>query len=630
VSDFPLETDTDVQNLISRELEPWMADLTPFWDEGDELWGKWEVQSPPDDDPYMSKVQVGYGHYAVEVMTPRILGEKPSIAYVPLDDDRDDLAGVVMGRVVTYQLGTMRFAIAARDLIRQGLVTGYSAGKVGWIRRSHIVTDVAEHDEPADPSNPEAGTITVRVPNQKRVIHTNEPFFEVINNRDFVFPLTARSIKEAPAIWQRRWLTLGYLKERAKEGFYSTDAVNRITMSDIGEWKTAYGARFDQQGLNVSGGTAEPGDQDFGDDALIEVWERWEDDRLVTVASRRYLLRDEPNPLEHKCKPFVDFTPTPRPFQITGMGAMKLIDDIGDYLNTMMRQLADNLSYLANAMFKETEGADPHNKQVFGPGRRVKIPEMEDVEAFVMPQIDMGAVMNTRQALLDDAQRLTGAFDYPQQGLPGGSHTATGVSTIVQEGTKRIAEMIQVFHERTMVPLGWQLAELNAQYLDEPMLVDFTEDPKAIAAFQQLSDDAPIPPSGLARVHAKVLETEGRLKPMPEVGQDKALSDQAKQAAAAQLASALAPILASPANPLNMGALSEYMLKEYGVPTVWREKITTTPPPAATAQQAQALSPPSNGSGPSGPGGESLPTGLAQGAPGAPGPQGPPGMAIGQ
>lgn len=59
MADFPLETDSDVQDLISRELDPWMTDLKPLWDEGDDLWAKWHVQAVAADDPFISKVQVG-------------------------------------------------------------------------------------------------------------------------------------------------------------------------------------------------------------------------------------------------------------------------------------------------------------------------------------------------------------------------------------------------------------------------------------------------------------------------------------------------------------------------------------------------------------------------------------------
>lgn len=628
MDDIELTTDQDVTNLVARELEPWMQQLKPFWDDGDDLWAKWHVEAVPDSDPYMSKIQVGYGHYAVEVVAPRILGEKPSIAYQPVDDDRDDLAAVVLGRVATYQLGTMRFAIAARDLIRQGLVTGYSVGKLGWIRKSGVVERPVEHLVPADPGNPEGGSLRVVHGEKHRVMLCNEPFFEVVSNKDFVYPLTARTLKEAPAVWQRRWLTLGYLKDMAKDGFYSLEQVNRIGSSNAGDWLTAYGPQFKPQGLNPTAGDAEPGDDVFGDHSLIEVWERWTDTRLVTIAGRAsaILLRDEPNPFEHGRKPFVDFTPTPRPFQMNGVGLMKLIDDCSTYLNMLMRQIADNLAFQANVVLKETPGADPNNSFTFRPGARWRIPEMEDVEPFQMPQIDMAAVMAVRQALLDDMQRLTGAFDYPTASQPGGSHTATGVSTIVQEGTKRIAEMIQVFNERTMVPLGYMLAELNMQYLDEAVLVDFSGDPRAQQAWETLVNDQ-MPDNGMARVHQDMIETSGRIAPQPQVGQDKQMSDQAKQAAAAQFMSAIAPILASPANPLNMPAVAEYIAKEYGVPAEEAAKMIQTPPTAETAAQAQALSPGSSDSGPSG---DNLPTGLAQGAPGAPGPQGPPGMAVGQ
>ncbi|HET9676110.1 MAG TPA: hypothetical protein VFP21_01235, partial [Solirubrobacterales bacterium] len=163
---------------------------------------------------------------------------------------------------------------------------------------------------------------------------------------------------------------------------------------------------------------------------------------------------------------------------------------------------------------------------------------------------------------------------------------------------------------------------LNAQYLDAAMLVDFSDDPQAQQAWEEFAGRE-LPPSGKAKVDASMLSAQGRLEPVPQVGQDKTLSETQKRSDAVQVPQALAPILSSPgAGGLNVKALADWVMKEMGVSQEDRGKIMQTPPVQAAQQMADAM--PAGASGPSGPGGANLPTGGVVGAPGASGPSGPP------
>lgn len=635
-----LDDTAKVQRLVTRELEQWTKDLQPFYDDVNDSWAKWNLQPVGDDNPFLSSVQSAYPLYAVEQILPRILGTNPSMTYAPLDNQKDDLVAILLGKVTSWQMRKMGFEYAARDFVRQALVARYSIGKVGWIRQTEIRDTSTTEQHPFVKDEQHLGNFTVQVPGKERVTIRNEPFFEVVNILDFVWPLRAKSIPDATAVWQRRWIRLGELQEKQADGFYQN--IDQVTPSDSNRWTQAYEPQFTAQGLAPQPPMTQTGEQDNAD-ALIEVWERWADDRLITIASRRICIRDEANPFWHKRKPYIDFTPIPRPFQMHGQSIIDCISDSNEALSTLMRQVTDAVTYLINPAFKSTEGVDWGNF-VFQPGAHLDLPDTEDVQPLTMPNVDLQAALSWRMAHLEDMQRYAGVFDL-MGGFPmGGMHTATGVSTVIQQATMRITEMINVLSYRAMRPFGYMMERLNAQYLDEGILVDFDDDPTAQAAWQKfVADEQPVgvlakmrdmiggtstpAPQGLVHIKAEMLRAQGRLEPIPQVGQDETLSDTQKKSDATQALQAIAPILASPMNPINMKALADWMLQQMGMPPEDRDKVMATPPAQqqAIAQAAQAAPP-----GASGPGGENLPTGGVVGAPGAAGGNGPSGMGAGR
>jgi hypothetical protein len=218
----------------------------------------------------------------------------------------------------------------------------------------------------------------------------------------------------------------------------------------------------------------------------------------------------------------------------------------------------------------------------------------------------------------------------------GGTHTATGVSTVIQQATMRLTEIINVLSYRSMRPFGYMMERLNAQYLDAAVLVDFSNDPEAQQAWQSYVTDvepqnvfgwvrrrlgqdqtsSTIPESGLVAIHPEMVRAQGRLEPIPQVGQDKQTSDTQKRSDASQLAQALAPIMANPQNPIDMSVLTSYIAQQYDAPESVQKALVKTPQPQQIAQMTAAQGGPPSASGPSG---DNLSTGGVTGTPGAAG-----------
>jgi hypothetical protein len=271
------------------------------------------------------------------------------------------------------------------------------------------------------------------------------------------------------------------------------------------------------------------------------------------------------------------------------------------------------------------------------PGAHLDLDDTEDVEPLIQPNINLADALQWRQSYLQDMQRYSGVFDLEGGFSLGGTHTATGVSTVIQQATMRLTEIINVLSYRSMRPFGWMLERLNAQYLDQAVLVDFSNDPQAQQAWQsyvkdvqprsvfgwmrnrmgQDLADSTIPESGLVSIHPEMVRAQGRLEPIPQVGQDKQTSDTQKRSDASQLAQALAPIMANPYNPIDMSVLTSYLASLYDVPEAVQKALIKTPPPQQQGIQNEANG--QNGAPSSGPSGDNLPTGGVTGTPGAAG-----------
>lgn len=608
----------DFLTRLVEERDTLENDLKPAWELHDLMWSRWQITPEQGDpaSPYLSKVKVPYGFHAVETILPRIVGEDPSMKYRAVEDNDDTPVAHIQGGLASWEMERMDFRLHSRRFIRQGLVTGYTIAKVGWAIERERRPKMRE----AQVYHPEFDrTFTIEQPDSELVTLRNAPWVETVSTYDFLYPLYANDLDDAEVVWQRSWMTLAELRATARtsEGWKN---LKDVRGEDDARRRNSRMGQFDQQNLTPSNPRVDVED----DDAVVEVWERWTDDRLVVLASptsNPVIVRDIRNPFDHKRKPFIDWSPIPRNFQLHGMGVIQVLYDLNEDLNTMRRQRRDALTYILNPAWTGPDGAVEGNQLTLFPG--VYIPQDEiggEVRALLSPPTDFASSHQEEERIISDMQNLSGAFNYLSGADAGAnaSQTATGVATITNEGNKRIGEMVTEFDLRAMRRFGRLLASMNTQYIESSVAVSFSDDPAAAQAWldyhksQMPLDEAM---KKLITVTPEQIQAKGLLEPIPQVGKDKQLNEVQKRSDATQLVQALAPFLALPIPVVNLREVIGHVLESFGVDKFTRERMLTPPQQPQMPQQQMPQLPP----GDSGPSGENAPTGNVVGTPGAAG-----------
>jgi hypothetical protein len=83
----------------------------------------------------------------------------------------------------------------------------------------------------------------------------------------------------------------------------------------------------------------------------VEVVEYWTRDRLITVANRGVVLRDDPNPFWHGEIPFVVAVTIPELYTLNGISEVETILDIVKALTRSLNQRLDNADMVNVGMF---------------------------------------------------------------------------------------------------------------------------------------------------------------------------------------------------------------------------------------------------------------------------------------
>jgi hypothetical protein len=633
-----LASDPQMLRDLCEERRVWEGQLRAHRLMWGEAWKRWRIvplrqnERRDPDNRFRSQTHVPYGFHHVETAVPRIVGSDPRMSYRALDLADDTPVAHIQSGVASWQMERMNFKLHLKRFGRQGLVTGYTAAKVGWVRS---VKDKTYTERAAKWDPHLRDMFTVEEQRQSKVVVKNSPFFDTVNNIDFVFPIECRDLDECPAVWQRRRVKLGYLRKMQKDGVYqNVDQVKGMTSrtSDSSSiTQTWWRDQYDQQAI-VLGNLGYGSDDDRSE---VDLWERWEDDRLTVIAEgggEPVLLRDVPNPFWHGMKPFCDYAPYPENLQMPGQGMIAILDDLNESLDTLRRQRDDALAYIINPVFKG-RGVDPDQMELF-PGAYIEVDDLNDLTPLFVPQIDFAASERNEERIILDMQDISGmsaALSGSTSDAGQVANTATGVQSVTSESNKRAEEMIDELAQRAMKRFGVMLASMNAQFLDGDVAADFSKDPGAMQAwleFQQAENPdqavTPLPSSGIVVVNADWLKAKGRLEPIPKVGQDEEQSKLQRRSDATQYVNALTPFLGMVPCPVNVKSVIGYVSEQYDIPSDVRDQILNNTPEiqAAAAEQAQQQAqqqPPQNGSGPSGPGGENLPTGLGSGAPGVSG-----------
>ncbi len=306
---------------------------------------------------------------------------------------------------------------------------------------------------------------------------------------------------------------------------------------------------------------------------LLEMWglvpsELSPDDvlkRVITVANRRYLFRNKPNPFWHNQNPFLANMPTPDPHYFYPAGKAEIVEKLQIVANRYINQSLDAADLMIDPMWFYDRGSNLNTRGLYArPGRFIPVdgnpsaavaPLMANLQGLTIADQKLGQI---REYL----QMGTGIVDDTVAGMEGpGRETARAfIGRREAAGTRLLLES-RLYEEMTLEPMANMFVALDKQFLEMPVEVmilgdNANIDPvtgKQIPVTRENLDDYDLVPNYAARA----------------MGATSALSQTMKQQNLIQLLQAMA----SPLGQQAMGAINAVnfwrgIFREFEIPNI--------------------------------------------------------------
>ena len=539
-----------------------------------------------DEEPdWHSEVTIPYILHTVEGMIATMLEPKPKFDVEPRPRPGDSTEEVVarMARSQTieealaYALARDRFAQKQRDFMQQDLIAGLTVMKTYWDTETRDVIEATSRTvEVTDGYGAVVDSFDTLEDKTRKVQIRDDACCEVRDVRDFFWPEQAPNVEKAEWLIDRTYETFDALKRLEDEGIYKS--IDKLKESrDTTEFRDV--SEREQELRNVR-----------RNKDLIEVLEYWTPERVITVANRKVVLRDTPNPFWNGRLPFIVCSAMPDAFQIPGVSVVEALAQIQEVLWTLQNTRLDSLQMLANVITLIRSDVDDPDAFPWEPMAQWFV---EDPGQVSQLPIDPSAANITLQAealLKGDLQNIMGGLPYSggteSQSID--QETATGMSII----TSIAQRMIQARKQHYM----WSYADLGKHFL--LLYQQFLREDRVIRIAG---------PIGARRFKSiSALDLQGDFDVMIDVTGDSLMRQERRAEANAllQVAAGIAPIAAQMNAPLNMRAFVENALDAYDIQDKERYFLPAAPP---------SLAPPPPGGGAGGAEGPPSPGGNGAG-----------------
>jgi hypothetical protein len=375
--------------------------------------------------------------------------------------------------LLRHQLDLDNFPDKQRPYNLQNVIAGLTVGKTSWLLqerprkrlRTEFVPILDEHDEPT-------GTHLPKLVEEERVeVERDDPTFEVVDVRDFLWHEAAVSLEASPFVIHRLWKTYDELKRLENEGVYKN-------VDDVKESRDFSGDELANRERDLFE-TDRTKDQ-------IELLEYWTEGRTITVGNRRALFGDRPAPFWHGEKPFVVCSSHPDLFRIPGISVVERVAHIQEALWTLMNQRIDNLQLINNAIIILDPSIDDPDAFEFAPGEKWEA-HPDQVKLWSPERISAEISLPAEALLRGDMQNITGGGLF-LSGADSSSidqKTATGVSIVTSLAARVLAAAKQQ-GTNSLKRFGQQWLELDQQFVREERLVQIVG-PDGAAAFHEIA-----------------------------------------------------------------------------------------------------------------------------------------------
>lgn len=410
----------------------------------------WEAVLEPNESDWQSNLHPPYALQTAEMYLSNLVVDTPTEKIRARVEGRSkEQAARYMQILVQQQRDKDRFPKKWYAFCKQAVIRPLTVAKVAWAYETRTVMSRTF-------GNPTLGFVGEKR-EFKPITVKNQPTFVPVDAKRFYWDPAATSMEDAAWVMWRDYVDYDDLLALQEHGSYeNVDKINK------------------DEGL--------PFDASDEDRAClrgrVEVIECWTKDRLVVVANRRVIIRDEENPLGHGSIPFVTASLIPYPFRFWGVGLMQIVADHQIALWDLQNQRIDNTKQLANAVWAIDPSVDDDIDSIF-PGAR--LPVRPDQIAMLAPNISiLGPSVQAEQMTRGDMGEISGIDSFT--GGSGTSQvdqmTATGYQLAQNVRQQRIImgkqQVMDALHDASV-----QWIKLNQNLLSVPVALRSTGAPDA-------------------------------------------------------------------------------------------------------------------------------------------------------
>ena len=365
------------------------------------------------------------------------------------------------------------------DLFNTGNLYGVAVMQLGW-KRDKQMRIIEQIDR-----TPLSGKV-VRSLRKGEVIMFDGPQSEAIDLLDFFPQPTVGRLSDMKWVVRRYFLDLDDLRYLASEGVFDKTELRRL------ELEGSVGAASGELVASVQRFQSRTGMDDETARFMnkysrpIEILEFWGNvpselspdgalQRVITVANRRYLMRNRPNPYWHGKLPFLSYSPTPDPHYFYAPGKAEIVEKLQIVGNRYLNQSLDAADLMIDPMWFYDRGSGLVTRNLYSrPGRFIPVNgNPSQVVSPLIPNLQGLTVADSKIAQVREFLQMgTGIVDDAVQGLAGSDRQTARefIGRREAAGTRLLLES-RLYEETFLEPFANMFIALDKQFLDLPVEV---------------------------------------------------------------------------------------------------------------------------------------------------------------
>ena len=414
--------------------------LTPYWSDFQRYYQMYRSIPNASFQGYQGRANlyVPYAYSTVETVMPRLTANQPKISVAPRNPT--DLKGSKkLQTLVDYYWQKMKMKAKYKGWVKDSLIYGTSILKLTWKTGTKYdgpcaeVVDLAGSEIYFDPTTP-----NINDPHNWWIHEYEETLENIKANKNY----TIANVDELTPQDQ----TNDYYKDFRE--FIAGRTPGKDTVAKKGK-----------------------------------IWEFWGEvdgeARLIVILNEKYIIRNDKNPYDHDCPPFIAIVDVEDPHEPLGIGEIEPIESLQYELNDVRNQRMDNVTMILHRMWEVLKGADiDESELVWRPNGIVHTDIQGAVKPIEVPDVTRSSY-NEETLIKQDIATASGVTDYARglgnQGSTQANETARGISMMQEVANARFQLKLDNI-EDGIILFGERLIALIQQFLPEDMVIRITDD----------------------------------------------------------------------------------------------------------------------------------------------------------